>query len=146
MDVLTPGFPPLLQEHCNISGMLCVCVCGGGHAPMRQLPVHLLPSEPLPPGEVRYKMRGNYQVEQQGFCHRFQTAQRQFVAVDNDRVARNATQVQLTVQRVRRPLQRTLFTSLEGGNYRLDEGGGALFNGYYHYRHRFQFMAIQGWD
>lgn len=34
--------------------------------------------------------------------------QRQFVAVDNDRVARGATRAQLTVRRPRRPLQRTL--------------------------------------
>lgn len=53
-------------------------------------------------------MGGNYQVERRGFARRGWRVQRQFVAVDNDRVARGATRAQLTVRRPRRPLQRTL--------------------------------------
>lgn len=59
-------------------------------------------------GKVGHQMGGNYQVERRGFTRRGRRVQRQFVAVDNDRVARGATRAQLTVRRPRRPLQRTL--------------------------------------
>lgn len=59
-------------------------------------------------GKVGHQMGGNYQVERRGFARRGRRVQRQFVAVDNDRVARGATRAQLTVRRPRRPLQRTL--------------------------------------
>lgn len=59
-------------------------------------------------GKVGHQMGGNYQVERRGFARRGRRVQRQFVAVDNDRVARGAPRAQLTVRRPRRPLQRTL--------------------------------------
>lgn len=52
--------------------------------------------------------------------------QRQFVAVDNDRVARGAPRAQLTVRRPRRPLQRTLTLVWREEIIGWTKGGAAL--------------------
>lgn len=53
-------------------------------------------------------MGGNWQVERRVFGHQCETVQKQFVAVDNDRLVRSATRAKLAVRRERMPLQRTL--------------------------------------
>lgn len=110
-----------------------------------KLPARLLPSEPFASGKVRQEMGGNYQAERRVFGHRCRTVQWQFVAVDNDRVARSATRARLTVCGERRPLQRALNACLEGGNYRPDRRG-RLSSGYYHYQHGLQFMPMRRYN
>lgn len=77
-------------------------------------------------GKVGHQMGGNYQVERRGFARRGRRVQRQFVAVDNDRVARGATRAQLTVRRPRRPLQRTLTLVWREEIIGWTKGGAAL--------------------
>lgn len=108
--------------------------------------IYLLPSEPLPPGKVGHQMGGNYQVERRGFARRGRRVQRQFAAVDNDRVARGATRAQLTVRRPRKPLQRTLTLVWREEIIGWTKGGGRLSSGCYHDHHRVQFMTLQRHD
>lgn len=77
-------------------------------------------------GKVGHQMGGNYQVERRGFARRGRRVQRQFVAVDNDRVARGAPRAQLTVRRPRRPLQRTLTLVWREEIIGWTKGGAAL--------------------